>query len=162
MRYALLALMLAGCGHEGELRGWVWRGERASFRMGPLPPSWERVDGDGVQFQERALGAVILAHVDCRESSDAPLNVLRNTLLIGFTDRRIVEEQPVTLAGRAALRSRVDARLDGVPVEIDAYVLKKDACVYDLVYAAPPERAAAGRPAFQAFVAGFRAPARGS
>ena len=53
------------------------------------------------------------------------------------------------------------ATLDGAPVELDAWVLKKDGCVYDLVYAAPPSRFAAGAPAFARFVAGFRAPAAG-
>ena len=34
--------------------------------------------------------------------------------------------------------------LDGVPMAYDIFVLKKDGCVYDLVYVAPPDAAGQG------------------
>ena len=40
---------------------------------------------------------------------------------------------------REALRTRVDAKLDGVPMTLDLYVLKRNGCIFDLSYAAPPD-----------------------
>ena len=165
MRLAVvLVLLVAGCrGGGGELRDWVWRDREAAFRIGPLPPAWQLLEGEGdVAFHEPASGAVILANADCRERLDAPLTVLRNSLLIGFTDRRVVVEREVEVAGRAALRSELSARLDGVPVELITYVLKKDGCVYDLVYAAPPELFAERARDFERLVAGFATLGRGA
>jgi len=54
-----------------------------------------------------------------------------------------------------AVRTRLEARLEGEPVEVEAFTLRGAGCLYDLVYAAPPARFAAGHPAFQAFVASF-------
>mgnify|MGYP003352761573 CR=1 FL=1 len=39
--------------------------------------------------------------------------------------------------------------LDGVPVEMETTVLKKDGCVYDVVYDAPPTHFDVGLPAFR-------------
>ena len=48
------------------------------------------------------------------------------------------------------------AKLDGVPMQYDIYVMKKDGCVYDLVYVAPPGRFAAGAADFERFAHGLR------
>ena len=56
---------------------------------------------------------------------------------------------------REARHVVVRARLDGVPRTIELYVMKKDGCVYDLGYVAPPDRYESGRGAFDAFVRGF-------
>jgi hypothetical protein len=49
------------------------------------------------------------------------------------------------------------AKLDGVPMQYDIYVMKKDGCVYDLVYVAPPARFTAGAADFERFALGLRA-----
>ena len=57
--------------------------------------------------------------------------------------------------GREALHTVMSAKLDGVPKMFDAYVLKKDGCVYDFVNFSEPATFPANRPAFERFVAGF-------
>ena len=49
----------------------------------------------------------------------------------------------------------VNARLDGVPRSLELWVMKKDGCVYDLGFVAPPDRFEAGRAAFDTFARGF-------
>jgi hypothetical protein len=51
----------------------------------------------------------------------------------------------------------VVAKLDGVPKKFDVWVLKKDGCVYDLYYIAPPDRYESGVGDFEGFVHGFSA-----
>jgi hypothetical protein len=47
------------------------------------------------------------------------------------------------------------AKLDGVVMSYDIYVLKKDGCVYDFVYVASPDRFGEGTSAFERFVGGI-------
>jgi hypothetical protein len=151
---ALVGGALAGCAHSHR-NGWRWSDRDTAFHVGALAADWRPVAGKAdLAFRDPRLDAVIMANADCNER-DAPLPVLANSLVIGFTERQITHEETVALAGRDALHRELTAKLDGVPVALDAFVLKKDGCVYDLVYSAPPERYAAGKPAFAGFVAGF-------
>jgi hypothetical protein len=83
--------------------------------------------------------------------------VLTRHLLMGFTEREELSQQLITLDGREALRSRHAAKMDGVPVELELVVLKKDGCVFDFTYVAPPGQAQARMSDFDGLLAGFRA-----
>ena len=141
-------------------------GGAACYRVGPLGPGWRviRVARRQIGFFNDALDAIAQANVTCREDSDAaPLVTLTRQLLIGYTDQRTRAIHEERLAGRGALHTVVDARLDGVPRVLDLHVLKRNGCIFDLSLAAPPDRYAAAAPPFAAFVAGFtdeRAPER--
>ena len=43
----------------------------------------------------------------------------------------------VEWANRAALFSRWKAKLDGVPVELGLWTVKKEGCIYDFTYTSP-------------------------
>lgn len=130
---------------------------RVCFRVGPLAPRWRvvQLDRGAIGFFDDASGAAIQVDVSCRRQSDAPLAILAKHLLLGFTEVDIAAQEPLMLDGRAALRTVARARLDGVPRVLDAYVLKRNGCAYDLAYVAPPERWQGGDPEFARFVAGF-------
>jgi hypothetical protein len=76
-------------------------------------------------------------------------------LLIGFTEREMVTEETIPFDGREARHVVARARLDGVPMMLDLYVMKKDGCVFDMAYVAEPQRFASGQPVFEAFAHGF-------
>jgi hypothetical protein len=152
IRCVAVAVALFGCASGEPLRT-----SHPDFRTGALDASWRRIPSRAnVAYFRDESDTVIMANADCRER-DAPLSVLANSLLIGMTDRRVIEERRLPLAEREALYRRLTARLDGVTIVVEAYVVKKDGCVYDLAYLAPPDRASAGRGAFDRFVAGFAA-----
>ena len=69
---------------------------------------------------------------------DIPLTALRSHLMIGFTERDVIEEEVIPMDGREALRTHFRARLDGVPRDILLQILKKDDCVYDFGLITPP------------------------
>ena len=75
---------------------------------------------------------------------------------MGTTEREFDAQDVLPFDGREALHSLLRAKLDGVPMQYDIYVTKKDGCVYDLVYVAPPGRFAAGAAAFEPFATGVR------
>lgn len=62
------------------------------------------------------------------------------------------------LVGRDALRSRVHARLDGVEVHMELVLVKKNGCLFDLMYIASPQAFSAGVSDFRRVVDGFRYP----
>jgi hypothetical protein len=114
---------------------------RVCYIVGPLDESWRMVHQESAAlgwFNNRS-GAVIVSNASCHDDADAaPLAALTRELLVGYTERRILDEQLVPMARREALRTRLVAKLDGVPMELEIYVLRRDGCVFDLSYAAPP------------------------
>ena len=159
---ALAAVALAGCAHAPRGRfdaaaDQVCAG-KVCYRVGALGPGWRLVhqEGAAVGFFSDVVGGVIEANASCRDDADAaPLPSLTRQLLIGYTDRHVVAQRTLPLDAREALRTRVEARLDGVPVVLDLYVLKRNGCIFDLSYAAPPGDFARGVADFARFVDGF-------
>jgi len=152
----VLVIAVAACGAHTELRSGVYHTEHTSYRLGSLGANWQRHDSDAdLAFYDAELDAMIMINSECPPSHDAPLNVAANTLLLGFTDREPLSEERVSLAGRDALHRRLRAKLDGAPLTLDLYVVKKDDCLYDLVYLAPADSVARGAADFSRFVEGF-------
>jgi hypothetical protein len=114
----------------------------------------------GVAYHHAKAGGTIAANRTCEDVEDVPLDVLTNHLLIGVEERKEASRRPLTVAGRGALRTRLDGKIDGVPVGLDLVVLKKDGCVYDLMLVGSPQRVEALAPEFERFVARFAPEAR--
>ncbi|WP_224372902.1 hypothetical protein [Hyalangium versicolor] len=135
----------------------VFTKKQVSYKVGELPNYWHRVfvEGNDLAFSEQDTGRALSINSTCEGHDDPPLPVLIRHLLMGFTDRQEVSQQLVPLDGREAMRSRHTAKLDGVPVDLELVVLKKDGCVFDFTYVAPPGQAEARMPDFDALLAGF-------
>jgi len=156
----ILFAALAGCAHSDTLSEGVLRKGDLRVQVGPVPSGWRRVQlgGADLAFHDDVNGASVLFDVRCgRRDDDAPLSVLTDHLIMGTTDRDVETQQVVPFDGREAMHSLLRAKLDGVAMQYDIYVMKKDGCLYDLVYLAPPPAFAVGLPAFERFVAGVHA-----
>lgn len=160
---ALLALLpggAGGCAAAPTFDGTLYRGRDVAFRVPTPPAAWRRIEitASDLAFRDDPHDASILVNSRCAASDrDAPLLALTEHLIIGTTDRHITREETVPFDGREARHTVLEARLDGVPMSYDIYVMKKDGCVYDLVYVALPGVAttASGTADFDAFVRGF-------
>jgi len=151
-----MAVALAGCASAFD--GSTYRGDGFAFQVGPIPPSWQRikVSEGALAFRDEAKGATIAASGRCgKDGDDVPLVALTQHLFLQFTDRQILEQQVVPFDKREAIHTVLVAKLDGVPQKFDVWVLKKDGCVYDLYYLAPPDRFDSGVGEFERFVQGF-------
>jgi len=128
------------------------------YQLGQLAAPWQEgasPPGD-VSYFNPELGATIYSDSSCGSRyDDAPLIVLLNHLLFGFTEVEILAEEESSLAGRASLSRTATARLDGVPVQLAATVTKNGPCVFDLVYLSPPRSFAAGLDDYTAFYSGL-------
>ena len=132
------ALALGACSGVKVQQGQVSK-ERTRYRFGEPGPDWRRVSlGDvDVAWVRDSSGHTLSVNSMCQDYNDAPLTALRRQQLVGFTQAERVEDREEMLDGRAALFSRWRARLDGVPVELGLWTLKKDGCIYDFTYISP-------------------------
>jgi len=149
-------LSLMGC---AGLRDGVYSDGATRYRVGPLPASWQQlnVSGNDVTYLSRDSGHSLAINATCEDTDDPPLDVLTRHLLMGFTARQTMSQVAQRMSGREALRTHVRAELDGVPVELELVVLKKDGCVYDFTYLSPPGQLAAREAVFEQVLANFQA-----
>jgi hypothetical protein len=154
---ALVLFLSTGCAYRPANARAICTGMDC-YEVGVLGPAWKAVtqDDGSAGYFNKAIGGVILSTASCRDDAEAaPLSSLTAHLLIGYTDRHERSSELVALSGREALRSVIDAKLDGVPIVLDLYVMKRNGCVFDLSYAAPPAGYDSGLADFQRFIAGF-------
>jgi hypothetical protein len=157
----IIALALAACSTTGAVQEGpsVFKMGGALFALGSPQGDWRLLKGErGVTYQSNLdPGTVITIDATCgTEVDDAPLDVLTNHLLFGLTERDFKFREIIPFDAREAQRSRLTAKLDGVLFELETIVLKKNGCVMDLMYAAPPQRFEAHHGDFRGVVDGFR------
>jgi len=157
MRPAVLvsALLVAAC--PSGLSGRYFQKGDLKYRVAELDTStW-----NPVRFSDNDLawlgpdGSVLAMNATCKDYGDPSLEVLTNHMLMGFTDKQLVERKTFVLDGRDALESTYSAKLDGVPIDITVAVLKKDGCVHDFTYVAPQGFGPKYRAQLDALIDGF-------
>jgi hypothetical protein len=157
--WLFLSLTAVGCATTGTLQNGVFHGERTSYRIGPVSSDWTAVTVDrqnDLAWHNEAKGAVMQVDSKCASDLDIPLKALRNHLMIGYTDRKVIQEEVVPMDGREALRTHFTAALDGVPREMLLQILKKDGCVYDFSMITPDATTfGEALPDFDRLIAGF-------
>src|SRR5215470_12005757 len=107
----------AACGHVGALEKGLFTKSDVHYWIGDVPPHWKlfNLRGNDLAYQSEDSEHWMAVNSTCRDYEDAPLPVLTRHLLMGFTERRLIEEKTRTLDGREALDSRYVAKLNGVP-----------------------------------------------
>jgi hypothetical protein len=146
---------LAGCA-TSSFRDSIFDDGVVRYRVGRLDPRFSRVevDDNDLAWHGRGVGTISV-NSTCSEYEDVPAVALMNHLLFGTSERTLRLEETTTLDGRGALHTIADVELDGVPITLEVYLLKKDGCVYDLSHIAARHRFEQSRPLFAAFVAQF-------
>jgi hypothetical protein len=102
------------------------------------------------------LAAGITISVSCEQARDVPLDILTRHLFFGFKNMQVQQQGPQVLNGVPALETVARARLDGREVQLHSYVVRRDGCIYDMVYFASPQDYSRGEPSFERMMAGFR------
>jgi len=154
----LMLLLVAGCAPSVTFDNDVMHGpDGVAFRVGEVPPSWTRVkvDDSALGFRDESGSSVMVDGRCNMKADDVPLVALTNQLIIGTTDRKYDKEEVIPFDRREARHTVLRAKLDGVPMVWDLYVMKKNGCVYDMAYVAPPDDFERGQGAFERFASGF-------
>jgi hypothetical protein len=131
----LIALQSVGCAGRQASR------MEGRYTLGDPGDGWRSVRPGGADFAwyNESLRATLYGDSNCADRfEDGPLRDLAKHLTVGIADEELLFEETHSLAGREAYTARRRGQLDGVAVEVGVTVLKKDACVYDMVLIAPP------------------------
>jgi hypothetical protein len=152
------AVLGAGCSVR-RIENGVFHSAKG-YRVAIPGSAWavvESSDAD-LELRHRVAPAGILAHAECGSPlAGRPASALERNLFLGLRERTVVDRGEVTLAGRAATRVVLDAAPAAAAdlVRIEAWTMSDGRCVYDLLYAAPPQRFVDVLAAFEGFVASF-------
>ncbi len=147
-------LLLVGCVGHRQARKLEGR-----YDLGEPAEGWTRVKAGSADraWFHAGIGASIYTDSNCATRfDDRPLDKLAEALVYGIASGPVLRQEARTLDGRDAWLRVVDGRVDGVSMRIAGLVLKKDRCVYDLLYLAPPTTFDSGWPAFERVLDGFR------
>lgn len=125
----------------------AWRPVRD---VNEIQVAWVNARLDGV--------GLIELHAQCDEQGDSSLIQYTDHLRLDWDAWTVVEQEQVGLVGRAALRTVVDASLDGIARRNEFWVVKKNGCLFDLRYSAGRADFESGRADFESVVQGFRFP----
>ncbi len=129
------------------------------YRVGELPGGWRRLDSDAraITWYNENYKASISTDAFCGKSfSDRPLDTLGGELASALSnDRKTTSAKDMTLDGRGALRLAVAGTLDGVAVNMDIVVVKKDGCNFDFYAVMPPDAPYDVTSDFEEFFKGF-------
>ena len=149
---------VAGCDH-GVKNGYFVKGWLKYRVATPDPALWTPISSEGndLAWVNSKTGHVLAMNSTCVDHADPGLDVLTTHLLFGFTEKELKKRETKMVDGREALLSNYAAKLDGVPMEIDLAVLKKNDCVHDFMYVAPAGRAAEFKPVFDQLLTEFTA-----
>jgi hypothetical protein len=152
-----LGLWGVGCG-RASFDGRTYEGEDLAFHVGPVPPTWQKLEVEGARltYRDPQTDTILSVNARCgRDADDVPLAALTQHLFIQFTERNIVDQRTFSLDGREALRTELKAKLDGVPRRFRVVVLKKNGCVYDFSEIATEKATPQSDAVFATLVAGF-------
>jgi hypothetical protein len=152
----LIAVLLAGCS-ASRIENGVFYSPKG-YQVSLPRQGWAVKPGGAaeLELQRQDLAGGMLADATCDDkTAGRPLTVLTRHLTFGLKDRVLEDGGPLTLAGRPAQRAVVRGSLDGVPVGVEAVVIKGERCVYDFLYVAPAAAFETGRGDFRTFVESF-------
>ena len=156
------ALLLAGCASGNRVENGRFHSAKG-YQLAVPSDGWRLVENSGADLElaRETSPAGMLADATCDDRTlERPLPILIRHLTFGLTERRTVESDTWTVAGRPAAHRVVTGRRDGTLVSVEAVVLKGDRCVHDFLYTAPADTFDAGRGDFRGFVESFVGAAR--
>ncbi len=112
-----------------------------------------------VSYQSKKTASIISLNSACRgsrASEEQSLKEFSQQLLLGMTNVTQRVEKEIQVQQVPALETTVEGKLNGEHVAIRTVVLKKDECVYDLMFVARPEHFPTQEPDFTRFVSSLK------
>ncbi|OQW50237.1 MAG: hypothetical protein A4S09_00135 [Proteobacteria bacterium SG_bin7] len=105
------------------------------FFNAPADPYSElKVQSADRSWQNTKNGNTISYMSNCEQTSEPTLEVLSSIALDGVEDLKIVEKKKINYNGREALNTVLLGRVDGIPIQADLTVLKKNNCIFNITY----------------------------
>ena len=145
--------LATGCA-SGRIIGDTYRDAESGFQVRLPPAPWQlrSLDGAAVSFVSLELRAGMALQVHCGDAEPGQLTWVARHLFFGLQDTNIQDRDTIQVLDSTAVRTRLRGRLDDQPVEVEAVTFRRDGCLYDFTYVAPPNVFPQGRDDFEAFV----------
>ncbi|MBI5299339.1 MAG: hypothetical protein HY877_03475 [Deltaproteobacteria bacterium] len=129
------------------------------YRVGPLSAEWKQTTSKnkaGIYFRNKITGASIVTEAICGAAfEDLALNILTEQVLSELQNVKKQKQANWMLSERDALYSIYSAALDGVPVQLNILVIKKNQCQFDFWAVSNPKAGPQTSADFESFVKGF-------
>lgn len=147
-------LSLSAACAAGRIVGETYRDPERGFQVRLPPAAWlpRALDGATLSFESPELRAAMGLLVECRTPETGDVPWVARHLFFGLEGKRIEARETVRLHDALGVRTRLRARLDDAPVEVEGVTFRRAPCLYDFLYVAPPAAFPQGRPDFEAFV----------
>lgn len=157
-RSFLLSAFLAACSLSGPLR--VDR-KAVGYSFGAPGTRWTSVQvvpelaADYV-FSSRSDGTVLSIGSVCDRYLDSSLEALTKDLTNPIGKTELESQDRLSVDGREGLLTSTRGSLDGVPVSMRTFVIRKNDCLFDFTLSAKGQIAQADLDDFDRVVKGFR------
>lgn len=131
--------------------------ERASDYKVTAPANWKRASsGESDSAYTLPSGNVATLVSSCNRDQSASLDVLTRHLLIGTRSVKVKEKKTSAFGPNEGMHSRVSAKLEKRPFELELFVLSKGGCVFDFSLVSPKTISAEDSEAFHQFIGSFQ------
>ncbi|MCB1215617.1 MAG: hypothetical protein KDK66_09115 [Deltaproteobacteria bacterium] len=133
----VLASCLGGVKNSGKVRGYEPGRvlmKKSFYEVGEVSSDWQlfKLQSATVAFYHQDSGSTMATAAFCDQAyNDSPLKMLTKHLFPGLQNLEISHQESFSIDHREALRTWASAKLDGVRVDLDLVVIKKDACLFD-------------------------------
>lgn len=138
-----------------QLEGW----EKIEVAEEDASREREETEISDVAYQSTRTGSVISLNSGCRptvQTSQLTLEEFTQQLLLGITQTDSRVQREIRIEGAPALQTTLTGRMGDEPVTLRTIVLRKDECVYDLMYVARPDSFPTDEALFSKFVQSLR------
>ena len=127
-----------------------------SIRVAAPPAPYEKSSSRLIDLGwiHQKTGATISYLSECSETDDVSLQQMQLTALSGIRNLKILEEKEITFEERRAIRSHSAGDVDGVAINIDLLLVKKNGCRYTFTLTGFPQTYSQGLNDFNRFLSG--------
>ena len=105
---------------------------------------------------DEETGNIISYQSICNESIDPDLETILQKSTSELLDRKILKKTNMEYNSRRAERVLISGQLDGVSVNLEFVIFKKNSCSYTLSFIGLPEHFNKSKDAFSNFIDGFK------
>lgn len=133
------------------------RSSHVQFVPPPSPFSSIQAELADQQWTSARTGNSISFLSECKIRNEPSLEVLEKEVLSAL-DQVVVKRESLIFNEREALRIRATGKLDGVGVEIDSLIFKRNTCSYTLTFGGRKGSLASEQNLFDKFLKEFKAP----
>lgn len=123
-----------------------------------LGKGWQVLQEENEGFSlwnEKYNATIVIIYSPLNNETLAP-DLLNHQLFIGIRNKDVIMKEPVLIGGKNTLHSVLMGELDDKKFKFDAYVIKENNFVFDIVYFAPPETFDSAHGDFQELIQSFK------